>query len=322
MHIANKSTSNWRPASKHVFILYDPGCPDPLSEAMSFFRFCWSNREELRKHIHKHVNLRWSDKRDYKFLIKDPVSINIDMPLQIENFLRTILEEGLTAYTRNVMYKALFSADANTQEQQLIEDLISINPQNPRVMNYIWSLSNIGARELIIERFNRTKSIQGVALAEMSRDDLVRILENLTENQIRHYIKGVFCDLTKEIFETEGWCAMDTSMRLRTDSWGFNLTGVNMPCITEQWMLVKYPNLPYVWTERSILFDVQKKPPLGYHLSRGPSAPYFGSKTREKTKKPQLMTTQVDPVIDSLKKLMMIKPWVNPMLSIMTIYLS
>lgn len=62
-------------------------------------------------------------------LIKDPFSIEIELPIQSEN-------KVLHDIVKNPALSNLFAKDSNIQETDLITDLVNLNPKNPIVMHY------------------------------------------------------------------------------------------------------------------------------------------------------------------------------------------
>ncbi len=67
---------------------------------------------------------------------------------------------------------------------------------------------------------------------QISVYNVEQVLNNIT--QVQYYTRGVWCQKVPEIFYQESGCAMDAATELKRQSWGLNLTCVDMPSVCEQ----------------------------------------------------------------------------------------
>lgn len=111
------------------------------------------------------------------------------MPRQPENYLKNKIAEGLTAIIKNKELKPLFDPSVNDKKKQLVDDLMSIVPCNPKLLSKIMTLSNIGKQEALISKFSRTRSIQAVACREWrSEVTVLRDIHAMEETMMDHIL--------------------------------------------------------------------------------------------------------------------------------------
>lgn len=85
------------------------------------------------------------------------------IPRQPENYLKNKIAEGLPAIINNKELKPLFEPEVEEKKEQLVGDLMAIQPCNPKIISKIMTLSNVGKQETLISKFSSTRSIQTVA---------------------------------------------------------------------------------------------------------------------------------------------------------------
>lgn len=180
---------------------------------------------------------------DFETLVKDPLSLPIDMPIQPENYLKDKVKEGLSSYTRNKAVLPLFTLDSETKKRQLLTDLSNIVPTNPRLLNKIYSCSSLGIKEKVIAKFSYTRSIQRVATQTwVDEDSLIRQLSTMEKCIVDYYRERSLSTMVQpatfeDIFAdhincSEPRCSTLIAQSLREVLWGRHIRGNNHACST------------------------------------------------------------------------------------------
>lgn len=126
------------------------------------------NDSVLQKQMARVVTLSTGSHVDFLSLIKDPQSIPLDIPIQPENYVKKEIKKGLMTLIVNKDIQQLFTLDTDVAHDTLVEDLSRIKPCNPKLLNKLYALSNIGLQEKWTSMFANTRSIQQVALQSWS----------------------------------------------------------------------------------------------------------------------------------------------------------
>lgn len=113
------------------------GQMDPVSVAASMLVHLWRHYKNIYCSLSKLVNLDLVLPVDYNMLILDPHSLNILVPLQGENYVQRQIEKHLPSKVRNEQIIPLFEARAEGEEV-LFKDLLTMQPLDPRLCNYIY----------------------------------------------------------------------------------------------------------------------------------------------------------------------------------------
>ncbi|QDO67017.1 PolB [San Jacinto virus] len=259
-------------------------------------------------------------RRDPLLLVQDPEALPLELPVQPENLLRSLLSETLVGYVENRQLKPLFSVNSRAQDSQLALDLVSIKPCHPRLANLLYSLSNAGLRQKLIGQFSNTTSLQSVLLRNQTQGPLelhrrLAAIDASTFTLLEERRVGPkFANTLKEmcLLEDSGdWCSTVAADSLRAFHWfEFKPVGVTMAAPQEQYSLTKYERLPLEAFPNTLLVRVEDLPPNPY-LQRGRHRPYFGSKTSDKVKRGTLQIIDVDKQISALKKILTLRPWIR-----------
>lgn len=151
---------------------------DVLSTNLHLIRTCLKDRT-LQDHISRFVTLR-AGRVDFLSFVKDPQSLPLAIPVQPENFVRQEVKKGLADFIVNKDIKPLFTLDADREQKILVEDLRAIKPCNPRLLNKLHALSNIGLQEKWAGMFANTRSIQQTAFQRWSSElEVILTVKNL-----------------------------------------------------------------------------------------------------------------------------------------------
>ncbi|AEF56729.1 putative RNA dependent RNA polymerase [Socyvirus heteroderae] len=319
------------------------GLPDPLASNISIRHAAWITCPDSRTALWRTRPLP-SRHVDPGMLVKDPVSLPLLLPVQAENYIRKTLEVALKENAINKMVARLLSTAADESEKCLINDLLQLKPFNPKVAHEFYLLSNAGLRVKLLGRFYKTRSL-AQASSVNPRAILAKIAQH--ERQALDYYMRRFIDIPPvnyppELLYTgfrprlEGWCSTDVARQLRQKWWGMDVEGITQAPPWEQGFLCHYDKIPTRLLSASLLFNVlpithdgsscpdrQKKQQgpsgqplnkgtrLDYIWTRGRAAPYLGSQTKEKFKKPILQTAEVGSILASMKRIVTVFEWLR-----------
>ncbi|UDL13960.1 MAG: RNA dependent RNA polymerase [Xiangshan Nyami-like virus] len=264
----------------------------------------------LGKEMRKLVNLNIRGKRDYLSLIKDPQSLPLVLPVQPENFIKREIKKGLTDFVENVDVKDLFSLSTEMSQDNLIHDLMSISPCNPKLLNKIYALSNIGLQERWLGKFSNTRSIQQTAMKSWSSElTVISTVRQLEERFSCHLLNKKEDEEVIHLLEAQ--CVTVYAQGLRERAWGMPMEGITMPPQQEQVYLLPWETLNKEQAKRAILITEQKTPDLNMSHRRGEYTPYFGSSTKLRAKRSILQVVEVGSMISSMKQIMELISWVK-----------
>ncbi|DAZ87892.1 TPA_asm: hypothetical protein [Girado virus 1] len=286
------------------------GNMDPLTNSVSLVKTLIEN-SNYSGLVLRFLDLRPSPNRDYLLLIKDPFSLNIGVPKQIENIIRSKNEVPKIIKNQEILH--LFSQDIDTEEENLIKDLLSIQPCNPRLYNYLYKLSNVSLREKITSRFTNTRSL--MHLLDTIDDDtgIYSFIDSIREYDDKMiYLYNARFDTNENfddnfrLFTVENFCSTETSQYLRNTTWGLNIEDVTMPAIHDCYIITRSIEK----TDNSSSFTIYADPLSDKHNKRGLLTPYIGTNTRERIRRSNLEIIAIDNVVKSIKKILKIKSWI------------
>lgn len=256
-----------------------------------------------------YVHLRAKRNVDYESLIKDPSSLPLSTPLQVEHKLRDLIKQHLPKIIKNKDIKNLFDVKADHQKVPLIKDLSKMKPFNPKLANKLFSLSNFGLQEKYISKFSGARSIQKATVDHYNSEadvlQSVRDMETVNSSYIsckRKETKAL--ELLKP---QEDICLTQLAQDLRDSMWGLNLEGITMPAQQEQTGLYRWEDVPKVWAPHAVLLMVDDSVNQGCGYTRGKHTPYYGSATKMRVRRAPLQVLEVGNIVSSIKQLMEIR---------------
>ncbi|AWI42881.1 RNA-dependent RNA polymerase [Formica exsecta virus 4] len=267
------------------------------------------NDNTLKRQMRRVVTLTPGQHRDFLSLIKDPQSIPLDVPLQPENYIKREIKKGLMSLIVNQDVKQLFTLNTDVAHDDLVKDLSAVVPCNPKLLNKLYSLSNIGLQEKWTSMFANTRSIQQVAFRSWSDEaDVIRAVHNL-EKQYERYLQNKSEDLLCDELKSTG-CVSTYTQLLREKAWNTQMEGITMPPQQEQIKVKRWDQLTGDQSTRSILVTSQETS-AHKQTSRGRYTPYFGSLTQLRAKRATLQVVEVGSMVSSIKQLMELHGWVK-----------
>ncbi|AYW51538.1 L polymerase RdRp [Formica fusca virus 1] len=263
----------------------------------------------LERQMRRVITLTPGQHRDFLSLIKDPQSIPLDIPLQPENYIKREIKKGLMTLIVNRDVKQLFTLDTEAAHDQLVRDLSSVVPCNPKLLNKLYALSNIGLQEKWTSMFANTRSIQQVAFKSWSDEaDVIKAVQNL-EKQYERYLQNKKEDLLCDELKNAA-CIGTYTQLLRERAWNTQMEGITMPPQQEQIKVKRWDQLTGDQSMKAILITSQVTA-AHKQTSRGKYTPYFGSITQLRAKRATLQVIEVGSMVSSIKQLMELHGWVK-----------
>lgn len=195
------------------------------------------------------------------------------------------------------------------KERHLLQDLMAMEPLNPRVAHVLYKMSNVSTRKKLLGQFSTSRSVRdavGQMNVNVSQTQFQRMIINSDKSVLRFYISrlenGVEKDLaTVFLNPKEPGCSTSIANHLRHRTWKRQIVGVTMLPPQEQMHLRRWTDPTIVIGNCITLIINNVKPDA--HLRRGCYTPYFGSKTKHGSKKSTLEVIQSDNIIRNLQKL-------------------
>lgn len=284
---------------------------DGLTTALHWTRSLLTN-VHTRDSTRRLIKIIKKNRTEYETLIKDTTSLPLRSPLQSEHYLRDMIKQRLPNIIKNKSVKNLFEFNAEQERTRLIEDLMRVQPFNPRIANKLYTLSNFRLQEKYISRFSGARSIQQATISAWNNEkeviNSVKDVEEATSTDFQHRR----CDTTLDsLLLPADKCITDIAQNLRDEMWGVNLEGITMASQQEQTRLVRWEDVPHAWTPRTILIIVDESVNDRCHVTRGKHTPYYGSATKMRVKRAPMQVLEVGNIVISLKQLMELRGWVH-----------
>jgi len=231
--------------------------------------------------------LRCGGYKDFLSLIKDPQSIPLDIPMQPENYVRPEVRKGIIDFVINEDIRCLFSLNADQYQQDLVNDLANIKPCNPKLLNKLYALSNVGLQEKWTDMFANTRSIQQTAFKSWRNE--LEVIETVKKLEARY---ALYLQKRKEDPQADEvkacLCITKYAQAIREIAWGIEIEGITMPPQQEQTRFSFWDRVPAFYSGRSILITEHLKKAITKTHFRGRYTPYFGSTTRLRAKRCRL----------------------------------
>lgn len=266
-----------------------------------------------RSGVSTYINMIPKTRLDLESLIKDPSSLPLATPLQSEHHLRDMIRQHLPTLIKNRSVKNLFDFNADTQKLNLIQDLTTMKPFNPRLANKLYSLSNFGLQEKYVSKFSGARSIQQATISQWSNEmdviESIKTVEISNQNALKS--KYASLTLTNILRPKESICITQLAQKLRDSMWKMNLEGITMAAQQEQTRLYRWEEVPTKWATRTILYIVDETVNNLGHMCRGKHTPYYGSATKMRTRRAPMQVLEVGNIISSIKQLMELRGWVK-----------
>ena len=223
------------------------GQMDRLSANIAVVLSAHHSDHEVSVEMSKLIDLCPARRRDPLLLVKDPYSINIDVPQQGENKVKRLIADGLPSVVKNPDILPLFAIGTDLQESQIVSDLMTLVPLNPRVMNHVYKRSNLALKARLQGRFASSKTIRTVITREneeLTETDFQATIAICDHNIIGEYLTRFENDpkTQSEMFNhyTGNECSANIAQHLRVSTWRLPIEGITMPCPSEQFELVRW----------------------------------------------------------------------------------
>ncbi|DBA13213.1 TPA_asm: L polymerase [Bombay duck fish bornavirus] len=224
--------------------------------------------------IHRIAKLRVPHSPSPQALVVDPTCLNISQVRRPERVIRSWIEEGLSEMNSSSRLAKLFQLDLTGRALTLATDLYSMSPKFPRLMSYIFSLSNVAYGLSMLDKFQKSSTVMSINQAV----NLPHIVDE-SRNYKDLVVDSILSDneSTLSILDFLGPCSYKEAEALRFRTWGEHLTGATAPFPGEQFTMKEAVTPEEV--RRSIIFVVPEDVRPTLLISRGEKRLYLGSRT-------------------------------------------
>nr|DBA13207.1 TPA_asm: L polymerase [Para molly bornavirus] len=249
------------------------GLSDQLTFQLSLLRTAISVGAS-KTEIHRIAKLKIPFIPSPQALVVDPTCLNISQLRRPERVIRSWIEEGLAEMNSSSRLAKLFRLDLTTRALTLATDLFSMSPKFPRLMSYIFSLSNVAYGLSMLDKFQKSSTV-------MSINQSINLPHIVEESKL--YKEKVVDSVVSEndssvsVLDYLGPCSYREAERLRVKTWGEELSGATAPFPPEQFKLKTSVDSDEV--KRSIIFIVPEDVDSNSLTSRGKKRLYIGSRT-------------------------------------------
>ncbi|APG78645.1 RNA-dependent RNA polymerase [Beihai rhabdo-like virus 5] len=287
------------------------GMLDPLTSCIAIIRYCCAYHPDVFDCLARLLDFTPYN-ADPLLLIKDPLALAIQTPKSPEGLVRHLLRAGLEQVTRNAAIRPLFSVQTKIAEQQLVQDLFSMVPSNPKIMNALYKNSNVCIRDKLIHRFAASRSVRELLrrVVQLDETEFRELIVSFDFQMYRHYKRRLarppqsVTNLFKHAPNLT--CSIAVAQHLRALTWGKPIVGVSMPAMEEQvtlerWEYVEAGNHGYG-------FGIKVDEGVSTH-TRGKHNPYIGSTTGKKTARASLSIIDNNSMTQSLQEILQLGPW-------------
>ncbi|ALO28655.1 polymerase [Lone star tick rhabdovirus] len=256
--------------------------PDPVCESLSWWKILYHNStDKIVKSIALEVGnpqLGEVNSLTRSMLLEDPTTLNIPGGLSSDTVIKNKIFEGLLdrvhdGYIKNTLVKeSLIYTD--TYKERFVTWLFKINPIFPRFLSEFFTSTYFRITESIISIFQNSRTIRK-AFSRSFPKEIYEIIVKGEHISINCLIKPRTGQLSEKIWT----CSASHSDKLRSQSWGPNITGVTTPHPSE--FLVE--SLCELSCEGQHIVAKKIKLEDRQQWTKGPLMPYLGSKTKEST---------------------------------------
>ncbi|DBA36531.1 TPA_asm: L [Alnus trirhavirus 1] len=286
------------------------GFPDPLTRDLCYVRLLLRGLKEetspegiaLFELIGRWYLIYPNDDIDKSFLIQDPLAINIKGPRSPMDSLRDSVENILSSSkVKNKPFMRLVKMKNDGNMKKLAEVLWTAKRINARLYHDIYQATSYGYVKQSLSRIENTNTIRNIAM-ESSKKDIVEVI---CDAEVQKYLFFIWKSSVGTLEELDGVLSICTriyAQQLRNITWEKEIIGVTVP-FPDEYLKMSYEATEIKSEEDGGYFvvgfnehSVKSKDHMLTHL--GPSPPYLGSVTREKTRQTSdMMVFKAEPLI-------------------------
>jgi hypothetical protein len=258
-------------------------------------------------------------------LYRDPYCLNIKIPILPLSKLRSYMLPALKRRVRNSDIKELIKASQSVYSKSVIKCLTSAQPQNVKILSTIYSATPEGVLGELLRKFESGRSILDLILLRKERhkgDQILRTVISSERNLQQWRYKKISGDHLPQdknllIYDLDAMCPTEIAQKLRDTTWKTTITGISMPPLAHQLILVvpsagmndKHAQLnhfKYNYTIPHRHLHENCSP----HWSVADITPFLGYTTRTGNIAPTVSFQDKDPLIIKLKNLLDLLSWV------------
>nr|DBA36559.1 TPA_asm: L [Medicago trirhavirus 1] len=272
------------------------GFPDPVTRDLRYLNLLLSGLSSLKTPlakslfdaVHPWYVFSPNGSVDKTFLIQDPLALNLLGPRSPMDAMRAAVEDLLMGSPiANKPFRSLIALKNKSALAQIAETLWSSERVNSRLGHDIYQATPYGYVTQSLSRIENSTTIRHIAYKKSSKD----IIEVIGESEVNKYL--YFCwkcaGPEHETYElVSKMCTRRYANNARAQTWGKEVVGVTVP-FPDEYLEIHNTAHPIKSGEDDGYFvvgfnehSVRQRATLLSSL--GPSPPYLGSVTREKTR--------------------------------------
>ncbi|APG78777.1 RNA-dependent RNA polymerase [Shayang ascaridia galli virus 2] len=305
--------------SSHMLICFlVRGFPDPLSEALSGLKLIiqFTPSSKIAESLRAVGSPEMCPEASSRMLIQDPLSVNLLVPSSAAGTLKYAVRKFLAqpGVITNTFFKRFFE-EVETDTDLICDALVQTAPLWPRLLHDIFDASLPGYANSVVGRIIKTTTIVSQAV----RRDGQAVEKRMYKSDIQYYASVVFrlnssgpdwiCSFAKAIeLRNKGWAAFGEIKGVTTPHPVEFLSGCELP-------LGACPSCDKSGPDYLLLYlhQPEMKGSCVYEPWNviGPSEPYIGSMTEEKTQQPKYSSYEdVDPLIKRAANVLRAVNWI------------
>jgi Mononegavirales RNA dependent RNA polymerase/Mononegavirales mRNA-capping region V len=256
------------------------GVVDRLSSQLSLLKYLMAFRPSIGQELYKLCDPTFKNEFTYGPLIADPYSLNILTPVMPESRIKKELHAKVVEVSNNPILTEVLDSESAVAEE-LVAILSTMYPCNPRLCHEIVRCSNEGLIKRFEGLFDKSRSVAQL----ISQDRDMRTFMEMLYALDMDYLKWAARKLSKEpspysshlLPLTEG-CSCLLAQELRETSWQLSITGVTMPCVSEQVEIKPWHEVDPSGVGQTIqvhLSDILARGGVGYRYVLGRDGQYL-----------------------------------------------
>ncbi|DBA36541.1 TPA_asm: L [Chrysanthemum trirhavirus 1] len=270
------------------------GFPDPLTRDLRYMKLILQglkgSSSDLSKDIFNHL-VNWyiihpNPTIDKTFLIQDPVGLNVLSPRSPMDAMRDAVQNILqSASVQNKPFLELIRMKNDGNLENLADLLWTSERLNARLFHDIYQATAYGYITQSVSRIENTNTVKHIAMQKSSKD----IVDVIGSSEVNKFLFFIWksCQFVDDAEDYLRGCTRVYAQNLRDLTWGKEIVGVTVPFPDEYLEMIYEADKITEESEGYFVagFNEHSVKSLHHMTSQlGPSPPYLGSVTREKTK--------------------------------------
>ncbi|DBA36568.1 TPA_asm: L [Picris trirhavirus 1] len=272
------------------------GFPDPLTRDLRYMNLLLCGLKRIDSHLarqlyrygHTWYDLTPNPTVDKAFLIQDPLALNLLGPKSPMDAMRSAVEDILqSSDIKNKPFKRLIGLKNKRAVDQIATLLWSAQKLNSRLGHDIYQATPYGYVAQSLARIENTNTIRHIAYQRSSKD-IIDIIGDAEVNKFSFFLWKCTQISENRVSQLLNICTRVYAEKAREVSWGKPLVGVTVP-FPDEYLIMSRQAKKITNSDQDGYFIVGFNEHSAGNRERilsslGPSPPYLGSVTREKTR--------------------------------------